>query len=546
MFPSPLSELSMTYTPPLSEEKLEMFDEGKNNGKLLSDIFKGGFSEANSDPLVLNVDNSGIFSSLIKFPYFIQALEDDQILYAFFKLSSHFPEYRSGEELFLLCEDLEKLKTSFFKAAIPYQKKGFKFEYKKGSAKNSKVEIFSPEKEKMELRINLIDSSSPFFAKEEISSVFFKEAIRTRKKRTLNGVSLYTLDVPHEMVCRFLSYHSEAPKSIKATEDLSFIKNKKSMEFLTLIKKYSKVDLTEKKLLSLFKKLPIVFDSERLFLFYNPRKRFKYEMLKRIREFDNIQIDCIRSIQIKSFKTLLTSLHGKKREQKSRKYFEKGEGSVLAVELREFWNQTSKSKGKELLELLRNQFNPRDLKGRRTSSHVVDLIDNPKALKEARKTLNLKEIRRLNIKGYESPVWRFGYDFYKIDKIPLDKIYARLIQGRDENGGFKIVLKKIEDTPHYKFVKGDKQDYIDYFNRYGSMGDHAPEAFEHLIEKYQEDYLTPNGKKDIPLLIKDEKGRLLIVDGFHRSVIHKLRGHSSISTFVFSQKAEKGFLPFPK
>ena len=107
-------------------------------------------------------------------------------------------------------------------------------------------------------------------------------------------------------------------------------------------------------------------------------------------------------------------------------------------------------------------------------------------------------------------------------------------------------LDDIKENPNYKFVKGDKQPYIDYFNRYGSMGDHAPEAFERLIEKYREDYLTPNGKKDIPLLVKDEKGRLLIIDGFHRCAIHKLRGNKFINTFVFSQKAEKGFLPFPK
>lgn len=82
----------------------------------------------------------------------------------------------------------------------------------------------------------------------------------------------------------------------------------------------------------------------------------------------------------------------------------------------------------------------------------------------------------------------------------------------------------LEESPHYQYICGDKQPYINYINKRWEVGDigrgHSKEQFDKLIENFDFNYLDKDGKK-CPILIwrKDQ-----IIDGVHRAALLKFKG----------------------
>ncbi len=88
-------------------------------------------------------------------------------------------------------------------------------------------------------------------------------------------------------------------------------------------------------------------------------------------------------------------------------------------------------------------------------------------------------------------------------------------------------IVSIKDTPHYKFVEGNKNPYIEYVDRHIGeklQEDHYSEAFEKLINNFDKNYNNKNKKKSYIIINKEN----LILDGLHRFAILKSIGIDNI------------------
>ncbi len=80
-------------------------------------------------------------------------------------------------------------------------------------------------------------------------------------------------------------------------------------------------------------------------------------------------------------------------------------------------------------------------------------------------------------------------------------------------------LVNIKESPHYKYVQGDKQEYINYHKRHVGVElveDHFPEAFDDLINSWS--YYEP-------IIIRDN----IVLDGVHRLAI--MADHLTITAY---------------
>jgi len=84
-----------------------------------------------------------------------------------------------------------------------------------------------------------------------------------------------------------------------------------------------------------------------------------------------------------------------------------------------------------------------------------------------------------------------------------------------------VGLVPIDETPHFQFVAGDEQPYIDYWEKYWGhelKDNHTPEAFRALIQ----------ATKLYPIHIRNNQ----IIDGVHRASIALARGQERIQAHV--------------
>jgi hypothetical protein len=83
-------------------------------------------------------------------------------------------------------------------------------------------------------------------------------------------------------------------------------------------------------------------------------------------------------------------------------------------------------------------------------------------------------------------------------------------------------LMKVKDSPHFKYVKGDKSEYQNYINKHIGkelQENHFCEAFDKLIDSYDPNYKA-DGKKSLVIINKNK----VIQDGLHRCSVASLLG----------------------
>jgi hypothetical protein len=85
-----------------------------------------------------------------------------------------------------------------------------------------------------------------------------------------------------------------------------------------------------------------------------------------------------------------------------------------------------------------------------------------------------------------------------------------------------VVVLKIKDTPHYKFIMGNKSDYKNYYTNFIKKTyddeNHSPEKFQKLIDGFDIN-LCGNIK-----CRKGKEGTYIITDGLHRACILAAKG----------------------
>ncbi len=177
---------------------------------------------------------------------------------------------------------------------------------------------------------------------------------------------------------------------------------------------------------------------------------------------------------------------------------------------------------------IRNQFNPRWNSNHRilpldagvSHAHCIHGSDYEDQTEHVLKVLGLPYLnyyKRNDDKEYYFP-YHIDYKTPTLVKKNIDTLKINII-------GAGIV--SISDTPHFGYVNGDKQIYINYFyNNFGvSLNeDHFPENFDKLIENFDINYKREDGK--INRIIINSGGRVL--DGAHRLAIMKKQKYEEI------------------
>jgi len=92
--------------------------------------------------------------------------------------------------------------------------------------------------------------------------------------------------------------------------------------------------------------------------------------------------------------------------------------------------------------------------------------------------------------------------------VAIDKLRAIIIEKWPD-------IKKtvpLEDTPHYKYLDGDKEKYIEYLDMV-DQPDHSVEKYERLIKEFNYD----DHEK---IKCRPDGGTYIILDGIHRACIY--------------------------
>lgn len=197
------------------------------------------------------------------------------------------------------------------------------------------------------------------------------------------------------------------------------------------------------------------------------------------------------------------------------KYF--GEGAFRHIQCRLI---------KEVKEGIRNKFNPR-IDGKRTEEHVIHASDYESQVEHVLKVLDLPPLtyytRRPN-RELDVPFHIEPFDDYLVKEVDIDNLYASIL-------GEGVV--SITQTPHYKYLTGEKAVYQDYHKQYFGKQlteDHFPEAYDLMFSNFRYDYMTSDGRRSLILAKGLDNNKYQILDGVHRAAVLKYQGVKTVTT----------------
>lgn len=177
---------------------------------------------------------------------------------------------------------------------------------------------------------------------------------------------------------------------------------------------------------------------------------------------------------------------------------------------------------------IRGKYNPRDKNGQDTHNHVIHVSDFESQVVHILKLLRLPDIKyynRIPNKDLDLPHHIQPFDSYSVEEIDIDNIYAYITD---------VDKCKLEDTPHFEYLNGNKQVYVDYYNKYFATilrDDHMPGAFDHMIKDFKYNYISDNGRRSIALVTKSDDC-YIVEDGVHRLAILKHRNVKFVKVAV--------------
>ena len=110
------------------------------------------------------------------------------------------------------------------------------------------------------------------------------------------------------------------------------------------------------------------------------------------------------------------------------------------------------------------------------------------------------------------------YSSAKVRKLPLNRLKAKLVVSMEDTN-VKHDLFDLDKTPHYAFLKGQKEAYKTYLEKFTwAVGvEHSEENFQNLINNFGTYLELPYNKEYI--ICQAEKGHFVIRDGFHRATL---------------------------
>lgn len=176
---------------------------------------------------------------------------------------------------------------------------------------------------------------------------------------------------------------------------------------------------------------------------------------------------------------------------------------------------------KELKQVIRDRYNPPE-----THNHVIHGSDYESQVEHVLDFLGLPPISHFNRPTDYNLRYFVDPGNYEIKKIPISKIICRT--AFDES--------TVENGIWLKYVRGDKQPYIEYIEKVigiNDFDDHYPEAFDNLIDGF--------AYRDLIAVEETAKG-FMIKDGNHRAAIVRSWGENEIVAIVEKMRFNASWL----
>lgn len=179
---------------------------------------------------------------------------------------------------------------------------------------------------------------------------------------------------------------------------------------------------------------------------------------------------------------------------------------------------------KAIKEQIRNKFNPR-VKNKRTEHHVLHASDYESQVEHVLGVLKLPSLKfytREPNSDLDVPYHIKPFSNYQIKEVDINELYANIV-------GIGVI--PIVETPHYKYLAGDKACYQAYHSKYFGKQlkeDHFPEAYDLMVKNFKYDYITKKGKRSLILTKTFGVNKYRILDGVHRAAILKFQGIKNI------------------
>jgi hypothetical protein len=175
---------------------------------------------------------------------------------------------------------------------------------------------------------------------------------------------------------------------------------------------------------------------------------------------------------------------------------------------------------KRIKNEIRDKFNPRE-NGRRTEDHVIHASDNQSQVNQLLKFLGFADGTQ-HFERNPNPILSLPYHVSsrisksKIKKIRFSQLYCRILKGDITN--YTMEICSLEESPHYKYLTGDKEGYQNYLKKYGGYlltDDHSIEN----LEKFFQDFAYLQSPYNTTYILVEEfyPNKYYILDGVHRA-----------------------------
>jgi len=189
---------------------------------------------------------------------------------------------------------------------------------------------------------------------------------------------------------------------------------------------------------------------------------------------------------------------------------------------------------KNIKNIIRDRFNKKS-ENRRSENHVIHASDNELQTDYMLKFLGYPNgvnlIKNNPNKFIRAPHHIKPFNEFEIISINMNKLYCGILS--NNNRLLKIKLTNIEDTPHFLYLCGKKNQYKNYLKKYEGkylQDGYSCTKLEKLSKTFS--YLENTYSNDYILTRKIEGERFQILDGVHRASIMKYNGHTDVIVAV--------------
>jgi glycosyltransferase involved in cell wall biosynthesis/lipopolysaccharide biosynthesis glycosyltransferase len=495
-----------------------------------------------------NADVEHKFSNLLDLKQFFTGIDD----YVILRLPDSFPNYRDYSDIDILCKKKEDFLTHILGVGGKYEQQGWQIRINRDGP-NLHVDFYPPNAERLNFRFDLVDSLS--YGKFSLDGAYSSVVLQNRRRVKCDGVEVWVPAVEHDLAIRFFEYiewRDARPEKVKHWE---YIRNCNNTDFAEVVNKYTDMDVRLQYVdgevnLDVSKKdrKSSVADGKKAakyridyFLIWGHGLPYTEQILGILRESKDIEIISIVKKNVGDIAKFVQDIYAcdtvpfhhlvdktkyllntkpeiifilVKNKNPQEKLF--GEGAFRHIQC---------SQIKDIKEQIRNKFNPR-VNGKRTEYHVIHASDYQSQVEHVLCVLDLPPIEHYTRKPHpdlDLPYHLADFDNYQIKDIDIDLLYANVLG---------VGLVPIIETPHYKYLTGDKAIYHRYVAKYIGVqltDDHCPEAFDTMIAKFEYGRVNDDGRKSYIVAIQIADNKYQILDGVHRAAILKYRAARTVT-----------------